>query len=497
MDSKQPTESPQRKLPSIFYNGTTVAGAILAGLSFLLILFLMLVEAFSAETSPYMGIIAFVILPVFLILGLLVLAFGALRERRRRARGESVGRMPTINLNDSSTRFASILFVVGTVIFLGMSAFGSFKAYEYTESDEFCGTTCHTVMQPEYTAYNNSPHARVGCVKCHIGPGATWFVRSKLSGAYQLYAVAANVYPRPIHTPIKNLRPSRDTCEQCHWPEVFYSDEYIVHDYYSSEKDNKHFRLHLIMKTGGAHSETGHVEGIHWHSNKENKVEYVTTDERREDIPWVRSTTADGVVKVFRSTEETLDDAALAEHETRTMDCLDCHNRPSHRYGPPDQLVNRAISAGRISKELPGIKGIVVDALEGKYADPEEAEAGVPAAVLGKLKDQDQALANQAAETAWELYRLNYFPLMKTSWKAFPEHIGHLYTNGCFRCHDGLHETEDGEVIPRDCNSCHTIAAQEFDDGSGFVALGGHDYVHPEDIDGAWREMNCSECHAP
>jgi hypothetical protein len=71
-------------------------------------------------------------------------------------------------------------------------------------------------MEPEYTAYQFSPHAKVGCVQCHIGSGADWFVRSKISGSYQLYAVAFKKYPTPIPTPIGNLRPAQETCEQCH-----------------------------------------------------------------------------------------------------------------------------------------------------------------------------------------------------------------------------------------------------------------------------------------
>jgi nitrate/TMAO reductase-like tetraheme cytochrome c subunit len=73
----------------------------------------------------------------------------------------------------------------------------AYSAVNYMDSVSFCGKTCHTVMQPEYTAYQNSPHSRVECVKCHIGPGAGWFVKSKLSGTRQLLAVTFNTYPRP------------------------------------------------------------------------------------------------------------------------------------------------------------------------------------------------------------------------------------------------------------------------------------------------------------
>ncbi|MGD8397122.1 MAG: NapC/NirT family cytochrome c, partial [Candidatus Eiseniibacteriota bacterium] len=409
-------------------------------------------------------------------------------------------------LNDPRHRFAAIVFTVGTIAFLGMSGFGSFKAYEYTESDQFCGTMCHQVMHPEYTAYRESPHARVGCVNCHIGPGAEWFVRSKLSGAYQVYATLADVYPRPIPTPIENLRPARETCEQCHWPKYFASDSYVVHDYYGPEDDNPHWRLHLLMKIGGAGDWPHDPHGIHAHIAW--TTEYVATDERRNEIPWVRTTDLEGNVKVFRSTEADFDDEALAEAEARgavrRMDCIDCHNRPTHHYDPPARLVNQAIAAGQISTRLPSVKSAVVDAMEESYDSSEAAHTGVPAAVRAYYADHHPELADslaaeidQAAGHAWRLYSTNIFPEMNVSWKSFPNHIGHLTTPGCFRCHDGLHETEDGEVITRDCNNCHVILSQAFDDGTGFVALGGEQYRHPEDIDGAWQEMNCSECHGP
>ena len=181
--------------PSSVYNPITMVGASVSLISFGLILFLTLLEAMSTQHKPYMGIIAFIILPAFLILGLLLIAFGIIREHKREKRGVHRNqRLPVLDLNDPRYRRAVVFFSVGTILLLLFTAFGSFKAYEYTDSVEFCGTVCHKVMNPEYTAYKNSPHARVDCVKCHIGPGATWFVRSKLSGSYQVYSVLFNKY---------------------------------------------------------------------------------------------------------------------------------------------------------------------------------------------------------------------------------------------------------------------------------------------------------------
>ena len=497
------TEGRPHHLPSVFYNAITLSGAGLAGVSILLIVFLMVIEMLSDEHSPYMGIVAFVVLPSFLVVGLIAIAGGAMRQHRRRRLGQSyTERLPRIDLNEPSTLRAVAIIAPFTIVFLMLTAFGSFKAYEYTDNDQFCGTVCHEVMKPEYTAYRESPHARVGCVQCHIGPGAQWFVRSKLSGAYQLYSVAFGKFSRPIETPVHNLRPSRDTCEQCHWPAHFSGEKMVVHDYYASEEGNDHWRLHLLMRIGGGGGGVAPAHGSHWHVSEDVAVTYIATDEGREEIPWVKLRLADGTEKIFRDTEVDLDDGELAGHEVRLMDCIDCHNRPSHHYNPPARLVNNALSHGVIADDLPGIKGLLVDLMEATYATEDEALEAIAAGVRSHYADDYPEVAAAraddiaaAVERAQFLFRTNIFPEMRTSWREFPDHIGHLTTDGCFRCHDGNHATEDGEVISRDCNVCHTIVAQERLSGETVVSLTSVEYQHPEDIDEEWKETNCSECH--
>ncbi len=490
-------------MPSVFYNLITLIGGGLAILALLMIILLMLVESISEETSPYVGIITFVILPVFMLIGTAVAAFGVLRQHHRRRLGlAATEQLPRIDLNNPTHLHATLFIIAGGVLVLGLSGIGSFKAYEYTDSDEFCGTMCHEVMQPEYTAFSVSPHARVGCVKCHIGPGAKWFAKSKLSGAYQVYAVLADKVPRPIETPIKNLRPSRDTCEQCHWPAHFHDDKLVVHDYFGYEDDNTHWRLHLLMKIGGGGEGAGPTKGIHWHMNIDNTVEYVATDRKRLEIPWVSSTRADGSKVIYRSTEVDISDEEIAAAEKREMDCIDCHNRPTHHYNPPARMINRAMAEGKIDPTLPGIKSVLVELLSDEYETTEQALTGIADGVRSHYSEdypdvtqtQNEAIES-AISKAQMLFKTNIFPEMKVSWREFPDHIGHLNTPGCFRCHDGLHETEDGVVLTRDCNICHTIIAQELKTQEKFISLESLDYKHPEDIDEEWKETNCSDCH--
>src|SRR6185295_7121108 len=203
------------------------------------------------------------------------------------------------------------LFLTGSVLFLLLSAVGSYHTYQFTESVQFCGQACHTVMKPELVTYQHGSHARVACVECHIGPGAEWFVKAKISGLYQVYAVAFDKYPRPVPTPIKNLRPAQETCEQCHWPQKFVGNLDKTYSYFLGEETNTPYSIRLTMKVGGGDPTHGPVGGIHWHMNVGNKVEYIATkldtnhvwvaDEMRQSIPWVRVVDKQGVVTEYRS----------------------------------------------------------------------------------------------------------------------------------------------------------------------------------------------------
>ena len=175
-------------------NPISLVGLALAVVALANIIFLFLVDMVSTQASPYIGILAYMIMPGLLILGLLLMVVGMILERRRRAKGlPDSTQFPRIDLNNPKQR-SSVAFVLSfVVIFALLSAVGSFKAYEYTDSVQFCGQLCHTVMHPEFVAYSASPHARVGCVDCHVGPGAGWYVRSKLSGMRQVYTPFANL----------------------------------------------------------------------------------------------------------------------------------------------------------------------------------------------------------------------------------------------------------------------------------------------------------------
>jgi len=478
---------PQTRRPSLFRNWISLVGLVVgigALFSFLLLFGL---DAIAKFSNPYVSILTYMVVPAFLIGGIILTFIGVWRERRRRAQG--VG--PTllqIDLNRPRDRRNAVAFVSGSVVFLLLSAVGSYNAFNFTESVMFCGETCHKVMKPELTTHDHGPHARVACVECHVGKGVSWFVKSKISGSYQLYAVAFHKYPTPIGTPIKNLRPSRDTCEECHWPQSFIGNLDRTFNYFQSDASNSPYSIRLLLKIGGSDPTRGPVGGIHWHNLPGNKVEYVATDDARQKIPWVRVTDAQGKVTVFKTARFTND---VSKMELRTMDCMDCHNRPSHRYLSPERAVNQAMAMGKIDSTMPWIKTNAMFVLTRTYKTDEEATNSI--AQLLAARYPNDARIQDAIATVQQIYEDNFFPEMKASWASYPDNVGHMIWPGCFRCHDGQHKTDDRKITIKanDCNTCHTILAQGAGAELDQLAPAGQQFKHPGgDYDGS-----CTDCH--
>jgi hypothetical protein len=436
--------------------------------------------------------------PGFLVAGLALVVVGVLLERRRRhhmAPGE-IPRHPRIDFNNPRHRKTLVGVVVVSFIFLVTTALGTYRAYHFTESVSFCGQTCHEVMQPEFVAYQSSPHARVTCVQCHIGPGAGWFVRSKLSGMYQVYATLRNIYPQPIPTPIENLRPAQETCEQCHWPRKFFGNAERVNYHFLSDSANSPWTIRLLMKIGGGDPEHGPAGGIHWHMNIGNRVEYLHTDSTRQVIPWVRVTSPDGRVTVYQSTDDSLTAAQVDSAVPRIMDCMDCHNRPAHTFQAPARAVNVALGTGRLSAALPAIKQTAVALLTAAYDSTSQALAAIDStlsAQYGGAVAPDQV--GRAVAEVQRIYRTNFFPEMKVSWQAYPNNLGHTLFPGCYRCHDGKHRSADGTTITHSCTACHAIIAQGSGAAAETITPEGLEFRHPVDIGEMWKEVNCAVCH--
>ncbi len=494
-----------RRLPKSFYSWTTISGVVLASVSFLLIVFALIVSLiFPDGLGDYIGLFTFIVLPVFLVIGLIMIPVGTFvkmkKDKRRKVEREV--KFPIVNLNDPGQRLVVIIFVVGTAIFLLFTSVGSYHVFHYTESNEFCGTLCHTVMEPEYVTYHGSAHAKVKCVECHVGSGATWYVKSKMSGLYQVYSVLTNSYPTPIETPVHSLRPARETCEECHWPQKFYDPKIINRKTFLADEENTEWNVQLLMKISAEHKAKGLAEGIHWHINPDVKIDYTAASKKRDTILEVKYTnTKTGEIRVFK--DENIDAKAGSQRsEVRTMDCIDCHNRPSHDYLSPQKFVDYAMGAGEISTDISEIKSVAMGILIKEFPTVDSAKNYIDYKInkfytkyYKEFLNGNADVLKNAIASIGKGYENNFFPLMKADWTKYPNHIGHSESPGCFRCHNDTFKSEDGHTISKDCDLCHSIKAQgpkggiEFSNSDSSLM-----FLHPMEMDD-WKEMACYECH--
>ncbi|MGD0212386.1 MAG: NapC/NirT family cytochrome c [Terriglobales bacterium] len=415
---------------------------------------------------PYIGLLVFLILPGVFVLGLLLIPFGIwLRRRSLRASGELPTIFPAVDLSLPVVRRTVEYVAAATVLNLLIIGTASYRGVEYMDSVNFCGKTCHTVMDPEFTAYQNSPHSRVACVDCHIGPGAGWFVRSKLSGLRQVVAVTFHTYSRPIPSPVKYLRPARETCEQCHWPQRFTGDKFLVNTSYKEDEKNTPQTDVLVLKVGGI-TWQGSV-GIHGHHLADNaRIRYISTDVERQTIPVVDYTDDQGKTTEFISTDAKATKEQLDKGEHRVMDCVDCHNRPTHAFDLPENAVDKQMSNGRISPELPYIRKKAVEVLKVNYSARDVAQRQIKEELntfyrtnYPQIYETRRTLVEQAGQEVANIYLRNVFPDMRLTWGTHPNNLGHNDSPGCFRCHDGSHTSKDGQTITNDCSACHNLLA--------------------------------------
>ena len=496
-------ESESVQVPSLFHNYISLGGMSVVLASFTSIALLVLIELSNVDTAPYMGLLTYILLPAGLTFGVAIIFLGLLVEkwRRRKLTPSEIAAYPILDLSGPRRRRKFLTFIFFTVVFLFITAFGSYEMFEYTESVAFCGQRCHEVMKPEFTAYLAGSHARVRCVDCHVGAGADWYVKSKLSGAYQLYSVTFNKFSRPITTPVHNLRPAQETCEQCHWPQKFFGAQMKVFNRYGYDEMNSLHQLRMLINVGGGTPGVGQVAGIHWHMNIGNEVTYIARDEHRQDIPWVRIKDRDGNVTEYYDRAKPLADQDIKSASPRRMDCMDCHNRPAHVYQPPDVAMDQQFTAGNADATLPFLKREAVNLLSGKYETNDQALAAIDSGITSFYqtnypdifaKRQDAIRSSiTAVQNAYQTY---FFPEMKTDWQTHPNNIGHINFPGCFRCHDGNHVSKTGKVITNDCTVCHTMLYDSQGPPQKNVQTGA--FQHPVDL-GGLETKTCSTCHQP
>lgn len=422
-------------------NWISFVGVLVVTTSSIFWLFLLPTTLTGEAKNPYVGLLSYMAVPAVFVLGLLLIPLGVMVARRREVRrGVYPANFPPLNFRNRELRRLLLFICLATFVNLVIASQATYAAITYMDHTGFCGQTCH-VMKPEFTAHQASPHAHVECVVCHIGGGASWFVRSKLSGTGQVIAVALNNYPRPIPTPVHNLRPARETCEQCHWPQKYAEDKLRVFPKFAEDEKNTLTKTVMMVKLGGGN----HGIGIHGtHLGAGVRIRYGHSDEARQTIPWVEYENQNTGRKTAYMVPGTKPDAAGLT--VREMDCLDCHNRPAHAYELPEKAVDEAMYNGRISTVLPFAKKASLAALKQNYVSSADAATRIPAAFTKFYKESWPDVYSrhggevaQSAKGVLDVFQRNVFPEMQVKWGNYPNNIGHSDFPGCFRCHDGGH----------------------------------------------------------
>lgn len=457
-------------------NWIGAAGVVLATSAFLLMVLLELLRVSGFVTNAYVGLLSYLVLPSFFVIGLILIPFGWRRfvKTTGRSTRELLSERFPIEMTEArgrGSRLVGLIAVLTLINFIFLGTVGA-RMLHFMDEPRFCGTACHQVMNPEWTTYQDSPHARVRCVECHVGEGPEALVDAKLNGLWQIVSATFDLYDRPIPTPVRQLRPARETCERCHWPDKFYGSRIDVRRAYALDGTSTPSYTTLSLKVG---SGTGARRGeIHWHIAGNNQVRYGSVGDRREQMLWVEVRRDDG--ENARYTNRRFAGGQAGEREVRLLDCVDCHNRATHIYQNPEKAVDEMIVEGRIDAALPAIKRLALQAITGSYSDEEAAMRGIANTLRGTYaREHRQETASmqreidEAVSALQAVYHRNIHHRMKVRWNSYPSHLGHDRDGGCFRCHNPDLVDANGDAIPYDCTLCHSILAFQSDEPFRFL----------------------------
>ncbi len=437
----------------------SLLGAFLVTTAVVSMLFVAPQEIRGHADNPYVGIV-FLILPFVFFAGLALIPIGVYLSKRQIREGMAAS---TFDRGPALRRLAWFLGLTGALnVLIGTQL--TVRAVKHMETPQFCGATCHS-MAPEFAAHQNAPHSRIECVECHVAPGASGWIQSKTSGMRQLMETVMNTASKPIPSALESNRlvPNRETCENCHWPQRFVGVRLRVFSKFASDEKNTRTETVLLMKVGGLSATS--IHGAHLGPGV--SIQYGAQDAARQKIPWVeyRNTTT-GVTRTFNSADAAKgSENGLHKFE---MQCVDCHNRPTHSFDLPDRALDRALAIGEISTGLPFIKKTSLELLQANYATSEEAAAKIPAGLTRFYQDNYSEVSakrtqdiEQAGKAVLAIYNRNVFPDLKVTWGTYANNLGHMDFPGCFRCHDGNHATASGDSIAQDCSTCHEALATE------------------------------------
>jgi mono/diheme cytochrome c family protein len=334
---------------------------------------------------------------------------------------------------------------------------GGNHVVQVLDSTAFCTETCHDVHYAEAVTFTESPHSEVPCASCHVGTGTANLVMSKLNGLRDIIPAITGNYHFPFEVPLKNRRPSSETCEKCHWSEKFLGDVPQIKVSYNADEANTRTVVTHVLKVGGGKAEV--AGGIHWHSSA--KIWYLPVDDKLQKIAWISSENASGEVTEY--VDPNLMQGVTPERiaaEKRLMDCMDCHNRTTHLFRPPDELIDASMADGRIDAGLPFIKREAVKALVPQNDTLQQAYDKIAGIEDFYRSTSPATIRDKSASLSAAITRLKEIARLTTfdkglDWNTYSDNAKHDKPDaamqidwatlsvsdtspGCFRCHGNL-----------------------------------------------------------
>ncbi len=450
----------------------SMVGAIIVSILLPVLIVSAIFDILGLIDNPYFGFLLYVVMAPLLLLGVLLIIVGAIFFQSK----EEIGIFTVEYLKEQLTRPGRytrirrlIYFTVAlTLLLVFIVGLVSYSSFTYTTSSRFCGQFCHTVMEPQYTAYKNSPHSRVACVQCHLGKDASLSERSRFTGLKQLFSVATNSYPRPILPPIKALRPGRATCEQCHLPDKFHGSRLYSKEHFLPDEQNTRVTTMILMKVGSGDMQGRKANGVHWHVSGARQLQYRTMDKEQTDIVEVRQIEKGKKDIVYTRTADPVELSSGSPRtgtgELRTMDCIDCHNRPTHIFLSANEALDQKIKQQVIPAYLPFIKRQALAVITKTYDSREKARLEISRTLQDwyqehypELIQENPDILTRAVQGTIAAYEENVFSDMNVTWGIYSNNLGHKDDSGCFRCHGRLQEEKSGRVISNDCTLCHIL----------------------------------------
>ena len=460
---------------------STLGAAMVTSVVLLFVLFEIL-HTSGVISQAYIGLITYLAFPALFILGLLFIPIGWFIWSKQN--GKPISELLSAKFAEDlkpKQLGAKLWRTVAALTLLNLVIFGAAtsRMLHFMDSAHFCGTACHSVMNPEWVTYQQSPHARVACVECHVGEGVGALIDSKINGTWQMISVTFDLLDRPIPTPVHNLRPARETCEKCHWPDLFLGNRIKTFPHYSADSLSTAQYTTLMLKVGSGARQLD--KGSHWHVGAHNQVRYASLEDKREDIVWVE-VLREGQAPVRYESARLADRANEVGDAVRVMDCVDCHNRATHIYEPPERAVDSRIAKYPELRGLPFAKRVMLEAVLKNMPSDESRREYVRTSMESYYSRGDYNLSlaqqtqlDQAVDVANSIVERNIHPEMNITWGSYPSKLGHRENVGCFRCHNMDMKASDGQGISMDCTLCHSILALESEKPFQFLSPSAND----------------------